>query len=63
MAEGAVKWFNESRCFGFNTSKDGAKVFVHYSSIASDCFKSMAEGDSVAFETEDGPKAINVVQS
>lgn len=63
MTTGTVKWFNESKGFGFITSEDGSDVFVHYSSISGNGFKSLAEGDSVSFETENGPKgpkAINV---
>jgi CspA family cold shock protein len=63
MTEGTVKWFNETKGFGFITSKDGSDVFVHYSFIQSNGFKSLAEGDSVNFDTEKGPKgpkAINV---
>jgi len=65
MAKGTVKWFNESKGFGFLTREDGTDVFVHYSSIQDNGFKSLAEGDSVSFETENGPKglkAINVVR-
>jgi len=65
MAKGTVKWFNESKGFGFITREDGTDVFVHYSSIQDNGFKSLAEGDSVSFETENGPKglkAINVVR-
>ncbi len=65
MAKGTVKWFNESKGFGFITADDGSDVFVHYSSIQGNGFKSLAEGDSVSFETEKGPKglkAINVVR-
>ncbi|MDA8088907.1 MAG: cold-shock protein [Nitrospiraceae bacterium] len=65
MAEGTVKWFNESKGFGFITSKDGKDYFVHFSSIKGDGFKTLAEGDSVVFEVESspkGPKAINVVK-
>ncbi len=65
MAEGTVKWFNESKGFGFITSEDGGDVFVHYSSIQGNGFKSLAEGDAVSFEIEQGPKgpkAINVVK-
>ena len=65
MAKGTVKWFNESKGFGFITSEDGSDVFVHYSSIQGGGFKSLAEGDSVSFDTEKGPKglkAINVVK-
>ena len=65
MAKGTVKWFNESKGFGFITSEDGSDVFVHYSSIQGNGFKSLAEGDSVSFDTENGPKglkAVNVVK-
>jgi CspA family cold shock protein len=65
MTEGTVKWFNESKGFGFITSEDGSDLFVHYSSIQSNGFKSLAEGDRVSFDTEKGPKgpkAINVVK-
>ncbi|MBM4146728.1 MAG: cold shock domain-containing protein [Thermodesulfovibrionales bacterium] len=65
MAKGTVKWFNESKGFGFITSEDSGDVFVHYSSISGDGFKSLAEGDSVIFEIEKspkGPRAINVVK-
>ena len=63
MINGTVKWFNESKGFGFISRDEGSDVFVHYSSIAGGGFKSLLEGDSVSFEIEDGPKgpkAINV---
>ena len=65
MANGTVKWFNESKGFGFITSEDGSDVFVHYSSIQGNGFKSLAEGDNVSFEVEKGPKgpkAVNVMK-
>ena len=65
MANGKVKWFIDSKGFGFITSEDGSEVFVHHTSIQGNGFKSLAEGDSVSFDTEKGPKgpkAINVVK-
>ncbi|MEW6584752.1 MAG: cold-shock protein [Nitrospirota bacterium] len=65
MARGIVKWFNDSKGFGFVTRDDGTDVFVHHSSIQGNGFKSLAEGDAVSFDTENGPKglrAINVVK-
>ena len=63
MIKGTVKWFNESKGFGFLSQEDGDDVFVHYSSIQSSGFKSLNEGQSVEFEVQDGPKgpqAVNV---
>jgi CspA family cold shock protein len=65
MAQGIVKWFNESKGFGFITSEDGSDVFVHHTSIQGNGFKTLAEGDKVSFDVEKGPKgpkAINVVK-
>ena len=57
MATGTVKWFNESKGFGFIAPSDGsADVFVHFSAIAADGFRTLAEGQSVNYEVEDGPK-------
>jgi CspA family cold shock protein len=65
MVNGTVKWFNDSKGFGFLEQEGGDDVFVHFSAIAGDGFKSLAEGDSVTFELVKGPKglqAANVVR-
>ena len=56
MVKGTVKWFNERKGFGFLSREDGDDVFVHYSAIQSDGFKSLQEGQNVEFEVQDGPK-------
>jgi CspA family cold shock protein len=62
--KGVCKWFNEKKGFGFITIDDGSDVFVHFSAIKRDGFKSLNEGDKVEFEVQEGPKgpqATNVV--
>lgn len=64
MLTGTVKWFNESKGFGFIEQESGDDVFVHFSAIQSDGFKTLSEGQSVEFEiTQDakGSKAVNVI--
>ena len=61
MIKGTVKWFNESKGFGFLSQEDGDDVFVHYSSIQSSGFKSLNEGQSVEFEVQDGPTGLQAV--
>lgn len=65
MSKGTVKWFNDSKGFGFITKEDGTDVFVHHTSIQGSGFKSLNEGDSVSFDVVSGPKgpaAANVVR-
>jgi len=63
MATGRVKWFNDSKGFGFIETDDGTDAFVHHSDIQGEGYKSLAEGDAVEFEItqgDKGPKATNV---
>ena len=65
MPNGTVKWFNDSKGYGFISQEDGDDVFVHHTSIQTEGFKSLSEGDKVEFEVvqdEKGLKASNVVK-
>jgi CspA family cold shock protein len=58
MVQGKVKWFNDAKGFGFVQQDGGPDVFVHYTAIASEGFRSLAEGDRVEFEVKQGPKGL-----
>ncbi|NIO17071.1 MAG: cold shock domain-containing protein [Deltaproteobacteria bacterium] len=66
MAKGRVKWFNDTKGYGFIEQEDGPDVFVHFSAIKTEGFKTLKEGDEVEFEISEGPKgpqAVNVVKA
>ena len=58
MSDGKVKWFNPRKGFGFIATEDGRDIFVHYSSISGDGYKTLAEGDPVTFEIVEGDKGL-----
>jgi len=66
MAEvGTVKWFNDAKGYGFIARENGSDVFVHYSAVVAEGFRTLAEGDRVSFEIDEGPKgphATNVIR-
>ncbi len=65
MAQGKVKWFNNQKGYGFIESEAGGDIFVHYSAIKSDGFKTLNEGEVVQYDVVDGPKgqqATNVMK-
>jgi CspA family cold shock protein len=58
MSEGTVKWFNESKGFGFITQENGTDVFAHYSAIKGEGYKTLSEGDLVSFDVVEGDKGL-----
>ena len=61
MAQGTVKWFNAEKGFGFITCQDGKDVFVHFSAIQTDGFKTLEEGQAVNYDVEDGARGLQAV--
>ncbi len=61
MTKGTVKWFNESKGFGFIARDDGEDVFVHHTSISGTGFKTLSEGQAVTFDVEKTPKGLRAV--
>lgn len=62
METGTVKWFNNSKGYGFIARENGEDVFVHYKAIVGDGYKSLTEGDRVQFEVEQGPKGLQATK-
>jgi CspA family cold shock protein len=61
MPTGKVKWFSDTKGYGFVTSDDGVDAFVHYSDISGEGFRSLQEGDAVEYEIQEGPKGIKAI--
>ena len=61
MLKGTVKWFSDKKGYGFIEQENGPDVFVHFSGISGDGFKTLAEGDQVTFEIQEGPKGASAV--
>ena len=61
MPTGKVKWFNETKGFGFVTSDDGVDAFVHYGDIVGEGFRSLSEGQAVEYDVQKGPKGLKAV--
>ncbi len=61
MSKGTVKWFNESKGFGFISREDGEDVFVHHTAIQGNGFKTLAEGQEVSFDVDKGPKGLRAI--
>lgn len=62
MTEGTIKWFNEKKGFGFISREDGDDVFVHYSAIEGEGFRTLTEGQRVEFEIQEGPKGLQAAK-
>ena len=61
MSKGTVKWFNESKGFGFISREDGDDVFVHHTAIQGNGFKTLSEGQEVTFDVDKGPKGLRAI--
>ncbi|MGD0234143.1 MAG: cold-shock protein [Syntrophorhabdales bacterium] len=61
MSKGTVKWFNESKGFGFISREDGDDVFVHHTAIQGNGFKTLSEGQEVSFDVDKGPKGLRAI--
>jgi len=61
VARGRVKWFNEKKGYGFISREDGSDIFVHFSAIKKEGFKTLYEGDEVEFEVSQGPKGLQAM--